>query len=133
MYGTIDTGAAVSIISESQQRALFPNAKLESSKVLLKTYSGEKLTVLGEMPVDVQYLTQRKPLTLLVDAQERPPLLGRNWLEHFKLNWKNIAAVYSSQETSLSLEKVLLPMETYLQTNWVPWNHFVPNCMSKQE
>ena len=24
-------------------------------------------------------------------------------------------------------------METYLQTNWVLWNYFVPNCMSKQE
>ena len=40
MYGTIDTGAAVSIISGSQQKALFPNAKLESSKVLRKTYPG---------------------------------------------------------------------------------------------
>ena len=59
------------------------------------------------MPVDVQYLTQRKPLTLLVVAQEGPPLLGRNWLEHWKLDWKNIATVYSNQETSLSLEKVL--------------------------
>ena len=49
MYGTIDTGAAISIISESRQKALFPNAKLESSKVLLKTYPGEKLPVLGEM------------------------------------------------------------------------------------
>ena len=62
----LDTGAAVSIISESQQRALFPNAKQELSKILLKTYSGEKLPVLGEMPVDVHYLTQRKPLSLLV-------------------------------------------------------------------
>ena len=68
-------GATVSIISESQQKVVFPIATVDKSDVLLKTYTGECMhgRVVSEMHVDVQYSEQRKPLTLLVVAGNKPP------------------------------------------------------------
>ncbi len=51
----LDTGAAISSLSGKQFKDLFPMAVLRNSTVLLKTYTGEKLAVLGEMDVRVQY------------------------------------------------------------------------------
>ena len=51
----IDTGAAVSIISEQTQRNLFPDVTLQHSRIKLRTYTGEPMPVLGEMTVDVTY------------------------------------------------------------------------------
>ena len=44
----LDTGAAVTLMSESQFQELFPGVNLRESSVLLKTYSGEHLPVVGE-------------------------------------------------------------------------------------
>ena len=107
LHMELDTGAAVSIISESQQRAVFPSATLEKSDMLLKTYTGECMSVVGEMHVDVQYSEQRKPLTLIVVEGDGPPLLGRNWLEHLTLDWKSIGSVSSNKETARALEELL--------------------------
>ena len=41
----LDTGAAMTIM---QYRELFPGVELRESKVLLKRYSGERLSVKGE-------------------------------------------------------------------------------------
>ena len=60
----IDTGAAVSIISEQQQKELFPDAALHTSRLELKTYTGERMAVVGEWDVQVQYCQQSKTLLL---------------------------------------------------------------------
>ena len=44
----VDTGAAVSLVSEETYRSLFPTVPLQSSMTKLRTYSGEPLTVLGQ-------------------------------------------------------------------------------------
>ena len=77
----LDTGAAVTIMSERQYKELFPGAPLQQSSVLLKTYSGERLPVLGDMKATVQYEQQQQDLVLTVVAGEGPCLLGRNWLQ----------------------------------------------------
>ena len=56
----IDTGAAVSIISENQQKELFPDTILHTSRMELKTYTGERMAVMGECDVQVQYQQQSK-------------------------------------------------------------------------
>ena len=45
----VDTGAAVSVISEQTYKATFPNRKLFKSDVLLRTYTGEAMSVVGEL------------------------------------------------------------------------------------
>ena len=89
----IDTGAAVSIISQSQQEALFPDATLRKPRVKLTTYTGEPMTVVGELDAQVQYGQQSKALPLTVVAGNGASLLGRNWLQHLRLDWNTIGAI----------------------------------------
>jgi hypothetical protein len=85
----VDTGASVSLISERTWRNLWKNGtpKLNPAKVILRSYSGESIKVLGEMEVTVQYQDQKKKLNLLVVTGGGTSLLGRDWLRHLKLNW----------------------------------------------
>jgi len=43
----VDTGAAVTVISEPTFKSVFPLEKLTTSNALLKTYTGELMSVLG--------------------------------------------------------------------------------------
>ena len=86
----VDTGAAVSLVSEETYWSLFPMVQLQSSMTKLRTYSGEPLTVLGQQEVKVQHGEQTAKLPLLVVQGKGPSLLGRNWLQVFRLDWKEI-------------------------------------------
>ena len=86
----VDTGAAVSLVSEMTYRSLFPTLQLQPSMTKLRTYSGEPLTVLGQQEVKVQHGEQTAQLSLLVVQGEGPSLLGRNWLRVFRLDWNMI-------------------------------------------
>lgn len=74
----VDIGAAVTIISEETQRIKFPNVPLCKSNIILRTYTGEQMHVLGELQVKVQYKSQEKVLDMIVVAGSGPSLLGRN-------------------------------------------------------
>ena len=50
----LDTGAAVSIISEDTKKSLFPDVPLQHSRITLRTYTGERIEVAGEIQVNVQ-------------------------------------------------------------------------------
>ena len=62
----VGMGAAVSIISNSTRKKLFPHLKLQLSKLILKTYTDEQMQLVGQLNVYVQYGQQRKPLELVV-------------------------------------------------------------------
>ena len=51
----VDTRAAVSIMSESTQKSLFPEERPKKSNVWLKTYTTELLHVVGVIRVRVNY------------------------------------------------------------------------------
>ena len=87
----LDTGAAVSVVSEDVYRKYWSSkAELQSTSVMLRMYSGQPLTVLGEMDVIVQYGDREVLLPLLIVPGKGPSLFGRNWLQHFVLNWKEL-------------------------------------------
>ena len=86
----LDTGATVSVISKKQKDMLFPDAIIQASGIKLKTYTGERIAVIGQMSVEVKHFQQQKSLPLVVVAEDGPALLGRNWLEHLRLDWKKI-------------------------------------------
>ena len=100
----LDSGAAVTIISEKYSE-LFSDAPLRQSLLLFKTYSGERLSVVGDMSATVQYEQQTQDLVLTVLEGDGPCLLGRNWLWHLILNWREIKAV--SQESVENLSYLL--------------------------
>ena len=86
----VDTGASVTLISESTFFQLWPGRGLSETSVRLQTYSKEPLVVMGTTEVDVSYQGQSATLPLVVVKGQGPTLLGRNWLGKIRLNWGEI-------------------------------------------
>ena len=63
----LDTGAAVSIMSERQQHEMFPEAKLQPSQVVLRTYTAESVTVVGVLLDRVAYKGEEYELSLVFE------------------------------------------------------------------
>ena len=83
----VDTGAAVTLVSEGIWEDKLGKIPLEDTDVVLRTYTGERLKVLGQAMVAVQH--QQNPavtLPLIVVAGNGPALLGRlDWGEVKKI------------------------------------------------
>ena len=94
---TVDTGAAVSIISEKVIKTV-KEMELKPTDAVLTTYTAERINVLGCADVDVQYSSQRKKLRVYVVQGNRSCLLGRDWLKAIKLDWYNIATIQRERE-----------------------------------
>ena len=92
----IDTGAAVSLISQDTKEDLFPSTCLDKSSLILRTYTAETIPVLGQMEVEVKYGGYTGHHKLYVVKGKGPPLLGRNWLQHFRLDWASIRTISAS-------------------------------------
>ena len=71
----------------------FKHLKLQPTQFHLKTYSGESLSLLGEVRVAVKYQTQEIQIPLVVAQGKKPVLLGRDWLEKLNLDWSTIFKV----------------------------------------
>ena len=101
----LDTGAALSVISEQTYWRMWPHGApdLGPSNVSLHTYTGEQLEVLGSFSVQVEYKDQHECLPLLVVRGSGSSLLGRNWLQKLRLDWPEI---HQLQETG-TLERIL--------------------------
>ena len=94
----VDTGATLSIISMTTYKQLWSRQqapRLRASNATLKTYTGERIDVEGTISVNVAYEKQKARLNLLVVTGEGPSLLGRDWLQHLKLNWSQLHYVPS--------------------------------------
>lgn len=103
----IDTGAAVSMISEAVYEKSFSHVPLEGSSVALKTYTGQAIPVKGQFVAKVTYENQTADLPLIVVKGKGPSLCGRNWLQKIKLNWKMIKTVSESTEQPKSIHEVM--------------------------
>ena len=120
----LDTGALVTLISDVTCQELFPGADIRELTVLLRTYSGEHLPVVGEMDVRVKYGEQHCDLALTVVSGEGPGLLGRNWLQYFKLDSREIR---DTQKEVYSI--YLISVRTYLQKGWEQSKSMFPSYM----
>ena len=99
----VDTGAAVTLISEDVFRSL-RDCHLEETSITLTSYTSEEIPLLGKSRVLVRYGDQEQVLTLYVAKGNRACLLGRDWLQVIRLDWNTIASVHclkKSQESKL--------------------------------
>ena len=112
----LDTGAAVSVISTQTKAQMFPQSKLLNCTLTLTTYTGELLEVAGQILVEVKHGRQVKQLPLYVVKGNGPSLMGRNRLQHIKLNWQslNMASVPDSKTQKVNWQKQI---ESLLQTH----------------
>ena len=78
----VDTGASVTVVTEDTYQKIREGShnqtkQLQQSTVRLKTYTGEAIPVLGQVPVKVS--CGQNTHTLVVQVV-KPDLMGRNWL-----------------------------------------------------
>ena len=98
----VDTGATASLISEATLKSLWPEGNsppLQESVVKLRTYTGEKLEVLGSLKVTVQLGTQLEELGILVVPGSGPSLLGRDWMQRIRLDWHALNRVQADGDS----------------------------------
>ena len=90
----VDTGASRSTVSEYVYETQLKAIPLVKTDLHLRSYTGERVPLLGELEVPVDYDGKpTKKLRLYVVKGRCPALLGRDWLQMIKLNWQNIFAV----------------------------------------
>ena len=87
----IDTGSDVTVISSRQfeqiQQCCQQLQLTTESLPSFRTYSGEMIQPMGRVTVDVHLQEKSYQLPCLVVG---PNLLGRDWLEHLKLDWSTV-------------------------------------------
>ena len=99
----VDTGASLTVISEMTMKQI-PHLEITPVAAKLRTYTGEVITPVGQANVNVEYEGQVKVLTVIVTPGSGPSLLGRNWLLHTRLNWKQIFNELKLSEENESVE-----------------------------
>ena len=97
----VDTGAMKSVISDRTYRRLWSKDRappLQPTDAKLKTYTGERINVLGAITVDVTCNGQQARLSLLVVAGNGPSLMGQDWLQAIRLDWAHLHQVRSTSK-----------------------------------
>ena len=100
----IDTGASVSVVSNKVFNKIYEGRdkpQLKNCDMTLNTFTGETVTIQGSTDVVVNYENQQAKLPLVVvNGDHLPSLLGRNWLNHLKINWAAKKTVHKLNTTS---------------------------------
>ena len=90
----VDTGASRSTVSQYVYNTLLTDFPLQNTDVTLRSYSVEKVPILGKISVPVKYFSNdEKLLDLVVVQGKRPALFGRYWLSQIRLDWESIFKV----------------------------------------
>ena len=103
----IDTGAAVSVVSETTWEQKLNKPNLRPCTLVLKGYPDNPLEIMGCCDVKVQDGETIKQLELIICKGNGLSLLGRNWLEEIKLNWPEIAYAHGVKTNQSKLDKIL--------------------------
>ena len=101
----MDTGAAVSLVSRRTWEEKW-NKPLESTSIILTTYTEARLKVLGKATVSIKYNGQGTELPLIVVDGDGPSRCGRNWLQVIRLDWSQLKLNRVETDTP-TLEKIL--------------------------
>ena len=72
----LDTGSAVTLVSEHMYKSKWPETPLQISSAKLCTYSNESLEVLGQIEATVQYNEQIAKVPLIVVKGNGQSLFG---------------------------------------------------------
>lgn len=109
----LDTGAAVTIMSEKDFAENFPDLSYNCEDVKLGVYNGTAINVRGVAQVDVKCGKQSHRLPLVIAKYEEgvrmPVLLGRDWLAKIKVNLPD--ALQKLHEVALKVQAVA-PLKT---------------------
>ena len=114
----IDMGASKTILNEATYGRLRDTlGPLQTTKVVLSKYTGEKIAVLGAVVVPVIYQSQQKKLKALIVKGGGPNLLGRDWLEEIHFDWETIFQMASDNPRS-PLHELLSKYQHVFAEDW---------------
>ena len=87
----VDTGASATLINESTFHQIWPKQKPDVSKAdLLRTYTGEKVPLLGTVNTTIKYQDQTTTLPVLIVKGQGPNIIGRDSITALKLKWSSV-------------------------------------------
>ena len=79
----IDTGAAITVMSESRLLDIWKNVYtrpvLDKTRKIVRTYTKEEINLMGVVNVEVEYDTRVKLLPMYILPGDGPILMGRDW------------------------------------------------------
>ena len=103
----VDTGATLSVISEATYQKVWQDKAVppKSSKIKLRTYTGQEIPVGGWLEVTVEHNGNRKQLPLIITKGDGPSLLGRNWLAELRINWESVYTIQEMDTLSSVLDR----------------------------
>ena len=92
-----NVGASYSVISGATRKRLWPQEWLMPTTVKLCACTGEPLVAYSKREHDGSspLWRQKGKVSLLVLMDDGPSLLGRDWLQHLKLDWQQINKLHS--------------------------------------
>ena len=89
----VDTGASVTLMNEDNFQKLSKGSNPVVNRArqpVLQMYADQTIAAVGTSTVLVQYNNQQSNLELVIAPGTGSSLLGRDWLQHIKLDWSNI-------------------------------------------
>ena len=87
----VDTGASATLINESTFHQIWPKQNPDVSKAdLLRTYTGEKVPLLGTVNTTIKYKEHTTTLPVLNVKGQGPNILGRDSITALKLKWSRV-------------------------------------------
>ena len=103
----LDTGAAVSVMSERTYHSLWPQdgPSLQPTTINLRTYTGEPIRIKGSISLSVVHNQQKLTLPIVVVEGSGPTLLGRDWLKELRLDWAEIFNIQLGPELVAVLDR----------------------------
>ncbi|UYV64552.1 K02A2.6-like, partial [Cordylochernes scorpioides] len=81
----MDTGSGLTLISEKDFKDSLQHLKLEKASIIVRTYDGTVVPILGKINVKVECQDITYKLRALVVKGEKRALMGREWINRLKL------------------------------------------------
>ena len=87
----VDTGSGVTVVNQETYYEHFKQKRLEKCDIILKSYTGEQIPVVGMLHVDVEYRDRKgENMKLMILKGNNVNLVGRNWINQIRLKWADI-------------------------------------------
>lgn len=101
----LDTGSAVSAMSEHLFLKLFKHVSLVKTDLKLRCYNGEILVPCGIAKMNICSSGVNDTIDIVIIKSGGPPILGRDWFQKHKYNIKNFNLI---EKVSNKIEKLCL-------------------------
>lgn len=101
----IDSGAGLSCLRKSTYLKDFSNFRLKKDSLVLRGYNGATFTPEGYFTVAVKYNNVIKPVKFYIVSEGSADILGRDWINSFKVKIELINQISINDEVNKLLNK----------------------------